>query len=101
MWDMRLLALPPAFLAVAVLAACGTAGGSDVESELEGSVRDELRGERVEVDCPDDLEVGAGAAFECRASVDGRRGVVLVSRKEDDGPVRWRLKPVGARAPAP
>lgn len=90
---MRRLGLPAASLAALVVAACGTADGSEAESELERSVKKELRAEDVAVDCPDDVPLDAGARLECRAAVDGRRGVMLVSRREDDGPVRWRLKP--------
>ena len=93
---------PPATLLCAVaLAACGAADGSEAESELERSARDELRAQHVDVDCPDDVELEGGVAFDCRVAVDGRRGVVVVSRAEDDGPVRWRLKPARGGAGVP
>ena len=101
MSGMRLLRLPAALLAGLALAACGTADGSEAESEIERSVREELRAQKVDVDCPDDVKLDRGARFECRARVDRRRGALLVSRRTDEGPVRWRLKPARGGAEAP
>jgi hypothetical protein len=98
---MRALTASATLLSAVALVACGAADGSEAESELERSARDELHAQEVDMDCPDDVELEGGAAFECRATVDGRRGVVLVSRAEDDGPVRWRLKPARAGSEAP
>jgi Domain of unknown function (DUF4333) len=94
---MRSLVPPAALLAALALGGCATTDGSDAESELERSVEEELRVGEVDVDCPDDRELVGGTRFECRAKVDGRRGVLVISRGQADGPVRWRLKPAMAR----
>jgi hypothetical protein len=98
---MRPLPTPAALLAGLAVAACGTADGSEAESEIERSVREDLRAQKVDVDCPDDVKLDGGARFECRATVDGRRGVLLVSRRTGEGPVRWRLKPASAKPQTP
>lgn len=89
-------------LLVAVLvlsgAACArTLDRQSLEADLTSQVSSELDDESITVECPDDVEVEAGAVFECVATgPDGATLTVEVTQRDDEGNVEWRLVDAGS-----
>lgn len=80
-------------LAVTLL---GTACSSTLDTDgLEDQIRslmEERGGPAVtEVTCPDEIEVEAGATFECTATGDGVEWVVQVTQTDDQGNVEIEI----------
>ena len=89
-------------LLVAVLvlsgAACArTLDRQSLEASLSSQLATELEEPGITVGCPDDVEVEAGAVFECVATgPDGATVTVEVTQQDDEGTVEWRLVDAGS-----
>ena len=87
-------ALVLAGLGAAALAACGEAHIDSGKTET-AIKRDLTRKTGIvvrAVDCPDDVKVKRGAEFRCEAIArNGDRAQVLVTQRDDDGTVSWRV----------
>ena len=83
-------------LGAAALAACGEAHIDDGKAET-AIQRDLTRRTGIvvrSVSCPDDVKVKRGGQFRCEAIArNGDRAQVLVTQRDDDGTVAWRVVP--------
>jgi hypothetical protein len=84
-------------VAVCVLAAFGGACTKTLDTpKLEDDVKAEIAGKLGEtgltVDCPDDVEVQAGATFECTATgQSGTTATIEVTQTDDQGHLTWKI----------
>lgn len=95
-----LRALAAALLAAAALAGCDASfslGGDKLdtdkaEREITKGIKDQT-GVDAAVVCPEDVDLEAGATFICTATpkTGGRSANVLVTQKDDQGNVSWKL----------
>ena len=89
-------ALVSAGLGMTALAACGEAHIDDGKAET-AIKRDLTRQTGIvvrSVTCPDDVKVKRGDRFRCEAVArDGDRAQVLVTQRDDDGTISWRVVP--------
>lgn len=89
-----------ALLAAALgLGACGDADTISTDA-LEESIRRELKDvsgiEPTSVECPDEVEVEAGAMFECTATApDGTPATITATQVDDEGNVDWEVTEIG------
>jgi hypothetical protein len=76
--------------------------GSKVEDAIKSGVKEKVGAEMKSVTCPKDVEAKAGDSFECKGSAaTGEELVFLVTEKDDQGNVDWKVKSVnGQIAPA-
>jgi hypothetical protein len=83
--------------AVLALAGCGTPtlDTADAERTMAKRLTAEA-GQKVKVDCPDDVEIKRGNTFACKANIRGKKSqTVRVTQLNDKGRVRWVV--TGAR----
>jgi hypothetical protein len=78
-----------------LLAACTSTLDTDGLEEQIRALLEERGGPMVtEVTCPEDIEVEAGATFECSATGEGAEWIVQVTQADDQGNVEIEI--VGA-----
>ena len=81
-----------AVLALAGAACTQTLDRVSLETTLTEQLEEELDETGITVECPDDVEVEAGAVFECSGtSADGATMTVEVTQQDDEGSVEWRI----------
>lgn len=79
-----------AVLAALVLASCGesTIDAEKGERFIRGVVTEQVQARVGTVTCPDDVQTKKGTTFTCSvAGVDGSKGDVLVTQRDEDGNV--------------
>lgn len=80
------------FAAIAV-GGCGkTIEEGDLESEISGNLRTQLKGQKITVDCPEGEEAKKGNAFSCRARIGVRDAIVDVRLQDDAGKFSFRVR---------
>lgn len=89
-------ALVLAGLCAATFAACGEAqiDSGKAEAAIKRGLTRQTGIEIGSVSCPDDVKVERGGRFRCEAvGRNGDRAQVLVTQRDDDGTVTWRVIP--------
>jgi hypothetical protein len=89
-------ALVPAVLCATALAACGEAqiDSGKAEAAINRGLTRQTGIAIRSVSCPDDVKVERGGRFRCEAVArNGDRAQVLVTQRDDDGTVTWRVVP--------
>ena len=90
------VALVLAGLCAGTFAACGDAqiDSGKAEAAVKRGLTRQTGIEIESVSCPDDVKVERGGRFRCEAVArDGDRAQVLVTQRDDDGTVTWRVVP--------
>lgn len=93
----RIAGLACAPVILLAFAGCSFSTGGDtldtnkLESEVVKGIKAQLNID-VTVSCPDDVKIEQGDVFECQAeSADGNTAPVVVTQKDGDGNVDWKL----------
>jgi hypothetical protein len=69
-----------------------TLDSTGVESQVKAAIEDRLGQTGMTVDCPDDVEVKAGATFTCTATgPSGTTATVEVTQTDDKGNLTWKI----------
>jgi Domain of unknown function (DUF4333) len=69
-----------------------TLDSSGVESQVKAAIEERLGESRMTVDCPDDIEVKAGATFTCTATdPSGTTATIEVTQTDDHGHLTWTI----------
>jgi hypothetical protein len=88
--SVRLAAV--AVLAVAAAACTKTLDTDGLEGELKSQIEGQVNRTIAGVDCPADVEVETGGAFECIAEEeDGGTFTIQVTQTDDQGNVEWEV----------
>lgn len=91
---MPRLASAAVVLLAAALAACGeaTIDAGKTEEAIRRDLAAKTGLEIASVSCPEDVKVKRGDSFRCTATAGGGdRAAVLVTQRDDDGTVTWRV----------
>jgi hypothetical protein len=94
---VRLLRPPAPALLVAGAALLAGCGDARIDSgKAERAIKRDLALQTglaiAAVDCPDDVKAERGDTFRCRAVArNGDRATVLVTQRDDDGTITWRV----------
>lgn len=98
MTNRRRIALAAAAaLAGGLTSGCGTEtlDSSQVEREIKEGIEKQSGPGTIQVECPDDIEKEAGGRFTCTARTPGAEAPVEVVQRNDEGNIRWEVKPQG------
>jgi hypothetical protein len=88
-----------AVLAIAAAACTKTLDTDGLEGELKNQIEEQTGGAIASVDCPADVEVEAGATFECTAEEEsGATFTISVTQRDDQGNVDWEVTDADATA---
>jgi Domain of unknown function (DUF4333) len=69
-----------------------TLDSTGVESQVKAAIEGRLGQTGMTVDCPDDIEVKAGATFTCTATgPSGATATVEVTQTDDKGNLTWKI----------
>lgn len=76
------------------VAGCGTStlDVGQVETEIEGGLKQQLNLQSVDVSCPKEVEIKAQSTFQCSVKGDNDSGTVDVTQKDDQGNISWKLQ---------
>lgn len=103
----RIAGLACAPILILSFAGCSFSTGGDtldtnkLESEVVKGIKAQLNID-VTVSCPDDVKIEQGDVFECQAeSADGNTAPVVVTQKDGEGNVDWRLGPESTTSTTP
>jgi hypothetical protein len=69
-----------------------TLDSSGVEQQVKSQIEQKLGETGMTVDCPDDVEVHAGATFRCTATgPSGTTATIEVTQTDDQGHLTWKI----------
>ena len=80
----------------AAVGACGekTIDSGDAEMAIKRGLTRQTGIVIESVSCPDDVKVERGRRFQCRAVArNGDRATLLVTQRDDNGTISWRVVP--------
>jgi hypothetical protein len=86
--------MAPVALVLLAAACTATLDTDGLEDQIRTLLRDRGGPVVTDVTCPDDVEVRAGAEFECTATGEGTEWIVQVTQADDRGKVQIEI--VGA-----
>jgi hypothetical protein len=65
---------------------------SDVESKITGNIAGQLKGTKVQVDCPGGKKAEKGETFTCTAQIGGKPAAVDVRLLDDEGKFSFSVR---------
>lgn len=63
----------------------------NAEVEIEKGLKRQLNLSSVDVRCPDEVELHAGATFDCPVTAGEEKGTINVTQQDDQGNIRWSV----------
>ncbi|MCW2959552.1 MAG: hypothetical protein JWP18_2355 [Solirubrobacterales bacterium] len=83
--------------AVALTGCAKTIKESDVESKITQNIAGQLKGTKVDVDCPGGKKAEKGESFACTARIGGKPASVDVKLLDDEGKFSFSIHSAGKR----
>ncbi len=79
--------------ALAIACAAETLDSNRVERVIKEGIEKQSGPGTIEVECPDDIEKRPGMRFTCTARTKGAEAPVEVVQGNDEGSIRWEIRP--------